>query len=100
MLEEDRQLDEESTNPGQQSFEKLTAGLYMGDIARRIMRRQATLPIHRSPETWSISTNIMACQSDARSMHHTLTSRFSAPEETAPGILLLSAAHFEDGFFL
>ncbi|BDA45066.1 Hexokinase-1 [Coccomyxa sp. Obi] len=40
-LEEDRQLDEESNNPGQQRFEKLTAGLYMGDIARRIILRAA-----------------------------------------------------------
>jgi hexokinase len=39
VLEEDRQLDEESNNPGQQRFEKLTAGLYMGDIARRIILR-------------------------------------------------------------
>ncbi|KAK9908508.1 hypothetical protein WJX75_008860 [Coccomyxa subellipsoidea] len=41
VLEEDRQLDEESNNPGQQRFEKLTAGLYMGDIARRIILRAA-----------------------------------------------------------
>ena len=39
MLDEDRQLDAESTNAGEQQFEKLTAGLYMGDIARRIILR-------------------------------------------------------------
>ena len=40
MLPEDAQLDAASNNPGQQQFEKLTAGLYMGDIARRIILRQ------------------------------------------------------------
>ena len=43
VLDEDRQLDAESTNAGQQQFEKLTAGLYMGDIARRIMLRCSLL---------------------------------------------------------
>ena len=39
LLEEDRQLDAESDRPGDQGFEKLTAGLYLGDIARRILHR-------------------------------------------------------------
>ena len=39
VLDEDRQLDEDSSNTGEQRFEKLTAGLYMGDIARRIILR-------------------------------------------------------------
>ena len=39
VLDEDRQLDADSTNAGEQQFEKLTAGLYMGDIARRIILR-------------------------------------------------------------
>lgn len=42
LLEEDRQLDGESYKPGDQKFEKLTAGLYMGDIARRILHRYAS----------------------------------------------------------
>ncbi|KAK9825122.1 hypothetical protein WJX81_000028 [Elliptochloris bilobata] len=37
VLEEDRALDAESNNPGQQQFEKMTAGLYTGDIARRLL---------------------------------------------------------------
>lgn len=41
VLDEDRQLDEDSSNTGEQCFEKLTAGLYMGDIARRIILRWA-----------------------------------------------------------
>ena len=36
-LPEDEQLDAESRKPGQQRFEKLTAGLYMGEITRRIL---------------------------------------------------------------
>ena len=39
QLPEDRQLDAESSDPGSQLFEKLTSGLYLGDIARRILLR-------------------------------------------------------------
>ena len=44
---------QESTNAGEQQFEKLTAGLYMGDIARRIILRCCLLipsSARRSPE--------------------------------------------------
>ena len=40
-MEEDAQLDAESYNAGDQLFEKLTSGLYMGDIGRRILLRHA-----------------------------------------------------------
>ena len=39
VLAEDDALDAATNNPGQQRFEKLTAGLYLGDIARRIILR-------------------------------------------------------------
>ena len=38
-LAEDRELDAESYHPGQHHFEKMTSGLYMGDLARRIILR-------------------------------------------------------------
>ena len=38
-LQEDIDLDAESHKPGDQAFEKLTSGLYMGEIARRILNR-------------------------------------------------------------
>eukprot|EP00884_Botryococcus_braunii_P000685 jgi/Botrbrau1/10617/Bobra.154_1s0007.2 len=37
LLPEDMQLDEASVHRGQQQFEKLTAGLYLGDLSRRII---------------------------------------------------------------
>jgi len=40
-LEEDRELDAGSHHPGQHHFEKMTSGLYMGDLARRIILRCA-----------------------------------------------------------
>lgn len=43
VLDEDRQLDADSNNTGEQQFEKLTAGLYMGDIARRLILRYCPL---------------------------------------------------------
>ena len=38
-LAEDDELDAESHVPGQHHFEKMTSGLYMGDLARRIILR-------------------------------------------------------------
>ena len=52
VLDEDRQLDADSTNAGEQQFEKLTAGLYMGDIARRIMLRCCLL--YPCSPRWSV----------------------------------------------
>lgn len=39
ITEEDVELDKDSHKPGEQCFEKLTSGLYMGEIARRILLR-------------------------------------------------------------
>ena len=36
-IEEDRQLDGDSKYPNEHHFEKMTSGLYMGDLARRIL---------------------------------------------------------------
>lgn len=38
-LEEDRELDADSRYPGSHHFEKMTAGLYMGNLARLIILR-------------------------------------------------------------
>ena len=38
-INEDQELDAEGHHPGQHCFEKLTAGLYLGDVARRILLR-------------------------------------------------------------
>lgn len=45
-IEEDRELDAQSRYPGSHHFEKMTAGLYMGDLARRIILRCG---LHLSP---------------------------------------------------
>ncbi|KAL0056117.1 hypothetical protein WJX82_007885 [Trebouxia sp. C0006] len=41
MIDEDKGIDADSVNPENQHFEKMTAGLYMGEIARRIILRLA-----------------------------------------------------------
>ena len=38
----DRQLDEESDNPGEQILEKMVSGMYMGEVTRLILRDLAT----------------------------------------------------------
>ncbi|KAK9805420.1 hypothetical protein WJX73_003720 [Symbiochloris irregularis] len=39
LLPEDEELDAQSQDPGSGPFEKLTGGLYLGDLARRLMLR-------------------------------------------------------------
>ncbi|ONK79100.1 uncharacterized protein A4U43_C01F2940 [Asparagus officinalis] len=41
LTEYDLALDTESLNPGEQIFEKLTSGMYLGDIVRRVLWRLA-----------------------------------------------------------
>lgn len=37
----DLELDQESHNPGEKRFEKMTAGVYLGELCRRMLRRAA-----------------------------------------------------------
>ncbi|KAL7152435.1 hypothetical protein ABFS83_04G096900 [Erythranthe nasuta] len=41
ITEYDHALDVESLNPGEQIFEKLTSGMYLGEIVRRVLLRMA-----------------------------------------------------------
>ncbi|KAL3631949.1 hexokinase A [Castilleja foliolosa] len=41
LTEYDHKLDAESLNPGEQIFEKLTSGMYLGEILRRVLLRLA-----------------------------------------------------------
>ncbi|XP_072998800.1 hexokinase-2-like [Typha latifolia] len=41
ITEYDRELDAESLNPGEQIFEKLISGMYLGDIVRRVLLKMA-----------------------------------------------------------
>lgn len=41
LTEYDHSLDAESLNPGEQIFEKLTSGMYLGEIVRRVLCRMA-----------------------------------------------------------
>ncbi|XP_058722352.1 hexokinase-1-like [Vicia villosa] len=41
LTEYDRALDEASLNPGEQIFEKIISGMYLGDIVRRVLLKMA-----------------------------------------------------------
>ncbi|VVA10462.1 PREDICTED: hexokinase-1 [Prunus dulcis] len=41
LTEYDQALDAESLNPGDQIFEKIISGMYLGDIVRRVLRKMA-----------------------------------------------------------
>lgn len=63
LLVEDSQLDEVSESPGNRSFEKLTAGLYLGDIARRAFLRYTHLLKRKMPANFSFLAQICRAQS-------------------------------------
>ena len=67
VLDEDRQLDADSCNSGEQQFEKLTAGLYMGDIARRIMLRFRSLCCMKHE---GADRTILTCRNALQSCRH------------------------------
>ena len=54
QLEEDIELDRESSHPGDQGFEKLTAGLYLGDTARRIIHRSPAFLVMSQHSLWVV----------------------------------------------
>uniref|UniRef100_A0A0A9BRM3 Phosphotransferase n=1 Tax=Arundo donax TaxID=35708 RepID=A0A0A9BRM3_ARUDO len=41
LTEFDQTLDAESLNPGEQIYEKLISGMYMGEIVRRVLLKMA-----------------------------------------------------------
>ncbi|VDL62909.1 unnamed protein product [Hymenolepis diminuta] len=63
----DRIIDEESKNPGKQTYEKMISGMYLGEITRHILRRlvnERILLQGNMPEKWndmdSIPTSLLS----------------------------------------
>ncbi len=48
FVQEDREMDEETPNAGEYIFEKMVSGMYLGEIARRIILRLAVRQHHIS----------------------------------------------------
>ncbi len=50
----DRELDAATPNAGEMMMEKMVSGMYMGEVARRLLLRLAVLPLSLShaPAPW------------------------------------------------
>uniref|UniRef100_A0A0D9XD86 Phosphotransferase n=1 Tax=Leersia perrieri TaxID=77586 RepID=A0A0D9XD86_9ORYZ len=69
--EYDQALDAESLNPGEQTYEKLISGLYLGDIVRRVLLKISTKSsLLGGGDTDLLTTRFVLTTPDVSSMHH------------------------------
>lgn len=71
ITEYDQALDDESLNPGEQIFEKLISGLYLGEIVRRVLLKIATqCSIFGDVDLTKLETHFNLRTPDISAMHH------------------------------
>lgn len=71
ITEYDQALDDESLNPGEQIFEKLLSGLYLGEIVRRVLLKIATqCSIFGDVDLTKLGTHFNLRTPDISAMHH------------------------------
>ncbi|KAL6897855.1 hypothetical protein ACP4OV_006814 [Aristida adscensionis] len=82
VTEYDEALDEESLNPGEQIFEKLISGMYLGEIVRRVLLKialQSTL--FGNVNHTKLATRFLLRTPDISAMHHDETPDLSVVAE-------------------
>lgn len=71
ITEYDQDLDEESLNPGEQIFEKLVSGMYLGEIVRRVLLKIASQSsILGDVSHTNLKTRFSLRTPDISAMHH------------------------------
>ncbi|XXG45869.1 hypothetical protein AAC387_Pa02g0836 [Persea americana] len=71
LTEYDHALDVESLNPGEQVFEKLISGMYLGDIVRRVLCRMAEeVAFFGDTTPVKLKTPFILRTPDIAAMHH------------------------------
>ncbi|XP_062230965.1 hexokinase-7-like [Phragmites australis] len=71
ITEYDQALDEESLNPGEQIFEKLISGMYLGEIVRRVLLKIALLStLFGNVNHTKLKTRFILRTPDISAMHH------------------------------
>lgn len=71
ITEYDQALDEESLNPGEQIFEKLISGMYLGEIVRRVLLKIASQSsIFGDVSCTKLKTRFILRTPDVSAMHH------------------------------
>ncbi|KAJ3702290.1 hypothetical protein LUZ61_005995 [Rhynchospora tenuis] len=73
----DRALDEESLNPGEQIYEKLISGMYLGDIVRRVLLKMAEeAELFGDTVPPKLRVPFILRSHDISSMHHDISPDF------------------------
>lgn len=71
ITEYDQALDEESLNPGEQIFEKLISGMYLGEIVRRVLLKiESQSSIFGDVSHTKLKTRFILRTPDISAMHH------------------------------
>ncbi|CAN6168337.1 unnamed protein product [Urochloa humidicola] len=71
ITEYDQALDDESLNPGEQIFEKLVSGMYLGEIVRRVLLKIASQStIFGKVNHTNLTTRFILRTPDISAMHH------------------------------
>ncbi|GJN35841.1 hypothetical protein PR202_gb24652 [Eleusine coracana subsp. coracana] len=82
VTEYDHALDEESLNPGEQIFEKLISGLYLGDIVRRVLLKIASqTTLFGNVSHTKLKTRFILRTPDVSAMRHDETPDLSVVAE-------------------
>lgn len=71
VTEYDQALDKESLNPGEQIYEKLTSGMYLGEIARRVLLKMSLQSaIFGDIDHTKLKTHFLLRTPHISAMHH------------------------------
>nr|ACG43712.1 hexokinase-1 [Zea mays] len=75
ITEYDQELDKESLNPGEQIYEKLTSGMYLGEIVRRVLLKiSLQSAIFGDIDHTKLQTHFLLRTPHISAMHHDETS--------------------------
>ncbi|KAH0690999.1 hypothetical protein R3W88_010358 [Solanum pinnatisectum] len=91
LTEYDHALDNESLNPGEQIFEKMTSGMYLGEILRRVLLRVAEeAGVFGDEVPPKLKDSFVLRTPDMSAMHHDTSSDLKVVGEKLKDILEIS----------
>ncbi|NP_001305619.1 hexokinase-1 [Solanum tuberosum] len=92
LTEYDHALDNESLNPAEQIFEKMTSGMYLGEILRRVLTRVAeeVLAFLAMRSLQSLKDSFVLRTPDMSAMHHDTSPDLKVVGEKLKDILEIS----------
>uniref|UniRef100_A0A0E0LK16 Phosphotransferase n=1 Tax=Oryza punctata TaxID=4537 RepID=A0A0E0LK16_ORYPU len=98
LTEFDEALDEESLNPGEQTYEKLISGMYLGEIVRRVLLKissRCSSFFRASAGAGELMTPFVLNTPDVSAMHHDETPDLSIVGEKLAHTLSIDGTSLE-----